>query len=74
MFSPKTEMDPILSKTKKSYALRISQLKVGHEAIGTFFKRIGATKTAKHDGAEPISNPLYICILSTGIVELSVEL
>ncbi len=47
VFSSKAEMDPLLGKAKKVYASRFYQLKVGHGAIGTFFKRIGATETAE---------------------------
>ncbi len=43
----KTQIDPILSRTKKFYASRFYQLKIGHGAIGTFLKRIGAAETAK---------------------------
>ena len=47
VFSPKAEMDPLLGKAKKVDASRFYQLKVGHGAIGTFLKRIGATETAE---------------------------
>ena len=40
-------MDPLLGKAKKVYASRFYQLKVGHGAIGTFLKRIGAAETAE---------------------------
>ncbi len=45
--SQKAEIDPLLSKTKKYYAARFYQLKIGHGAIGTFLKRIGATESAE---------------------------
>ena len=45
--SSKAEIDPLLGKTKKFYASRFYQLKIGHGAIGTFLKRIGATETAE---------------------------
>ena len=45
--SQKAEMDLLLSKTKKYYASRFYQLKIGHGAVGTFLKRIGATETAE---------------------------
>ncbi len=45
--SPKTQIDPLLGKTKKFYAARFYQLKVGHGPIGTFLRRIGATETAE---------------------------
>ena len=47
IFSPKVAMDPLLDKAKKIDALRFYQLKIGDGAIGTFLKRIGATKTAE---------------------------
>lgn len=42
------QIDPLLGKTKKFYAARFYQLKIGHGAIGTFLKRIGATETAEY--------------------------
>ncbi len=45
--SLKAKIDPLLSKTKKCYASRFYQLKIGHGPIGTFLKRIGATETAE---------------------------
>ena len=43
----KAEMDPLLGKTKKFYASRFYQLKIGHGAIGMFLNRIEARKTAE---------------------------
>lgn len=40
-------MDLFLGKTKKFYASRFYQLKIGHGVIGSFLYRIGATETAK---------------------------
>lgn len=36
--SLKAEIDPLLGKTKKVYASRFYQLKIGHGPIGTFLK------------------------------------
>ena len=41
------QIDPVLGKTKKYYASRFYQLKVGHGAIGTFLNRIGVAETAE---------------------------
>ena len=41
------QIHPLLGKTKKAYAARFYQLKVGHGAIGTFLKRIGVAKPAE---------------------------
>ena len=46
--SPNMQIDPLLGKTKKFYAAGFYQLKIGHGAIGTFLKRIGATETAEY--------------------------
>lgn len=46
-FSFKTQIDPLLDKTKKFYALRSYQLKTRHSVIGTFFKRIRIAENAK---------------------------
>ena len=43
----KAEIDPLLSKTKKYYASRFYQLKIGHGPIGTFLEQIGAAKSAE---------------------------
>ena len=45
--SLKMQMDPLFGKTRKFYASRFYQLKVGHGAIGTFLHRIEATETAE---------------------------
>lgn len=45
--SLKAEMDPLLAKTRKLYAARFYQLKIGHGAIGTFLSKIGAAETAE---------------------------
>ena len=45
--SLKTQIDPLLGKTKKFYASRFYQLKTGHGAIGSFLKMIGIAETAK---------------------------
>lgn len=45
--SPKTQIDPLLGKTKKFYAAQFYQLKIGHGAIATFLKRIGAIETSE---------------------------
>ena len=45
--SSKAQIDPLLGKTKKFYASRFYQLKIGHGAIGTFLNRIGAAETAE---------------------------
>ncbi len=37
----------LFGRTRKFYASRFYQLKVGHGAIGTFLERIGATESAK---------------------------
>lgn len=39
--------DFFLGKTKKYYASQFYQLKIGHEAIGTFLNRMGAAETAE---------------------------
>ncbi len=43
----KTQIHPLLGKTKKLYASRFYQLKTGHGAIGTFLERIGAVGSAE---------------------------
>ena len=43
----KMQIHPLLGKTKKTYAAQFYQLKVGHGAIGTFLKRIGAADSAE---------------------------
>lgn len=45
--SLKTQIDPLLDKTKKFYASRFNQLRIGHGAIGTFLNRIGAAEAAE---------------------------
>lgn len=43
----KTQIHPLLGKTKKLYASRFYQLKTGHGAIGTFLERIGKLESAE---------------------------
>ena len=43
----KTQIHPLLGKTKKLYASRFYQLKTGHGAMGTFLERIGAVGSAE---------------------------
>ena len=45
--SLQAKIHPLLGRTRKFYASRFYQLKVGHGAIGTFLERIGATESAK---------------------------
>lgn len=43
----KTQIHPLLGKTKKLYASRFYQLKTGHGAIGTFLEWIGVVESAE---------------------------
>lgn len=46
ILSPKAKIDLLFNKIKKYYTLQFYQLKIEHEPIGTFLKKIKAKKTA----------------------------
>lgn len=61
----KTQIDLFFSKNKKFYLPCFYQLKIGHDAIGTFFKRLEWQRPPCSSDMKIPSNLFFIFIQST---------